>query len=76
MIKLCRYLGNGLLALGAVLIVSGMIGIYLENGFDAVAEVMSPFNVWQYIAVLITLSPGLFFLWLSKWLRNRNLTSD
>lgn len=60
-----------LLIAGFLVICAGLTGIFLKEGFAGLQEVMSPFNVLQWLAVLITLAPGMFFIWLSDWLAKR-----
>jgi len=63
--KLLKISGVILLVIGSILIVIGYIGILLKDGFGELREVMSPFNLSNFIAVIITLSPAaiLYFLW-------------
>lgn len=68
MSAVAKVIGYVLLAGGLALIAMGLIGIYMDRGFTGLQEVLSPFNVWQWAATLITLAPGLFFLWLADWL--------
>ena len=60
-----RILGYVLLIAGALFIAIGLLATWYYEGFSKLQEVMSPFNVWQYIASVITLAPGMFFIWLS-----------
>ena len=47
-----------------LLILAGAIGVWMKGGLTAVQDVFSPFNVCNFIAVLITLAPGYLAL---KW---------
>lgn len=71
MVRASKIFGYILLYAGIALVALGLFGIYQEEGFSGIQRVMSPFNVWQYIAIAITLVPGMFFLWLSTWLHER-----
>ena len=47
------------LAAAVLLILAGIVGTWMKGGFSAVQELMSPFNITNYIAIVITLAPGL-----------------
>ena len=61
------------LALGFLLVVVGIFGTWMSGGFPAVLEVMSPFNVMNYITMFVMLSPAIFALSWSDKLRARRL---
>jgi len=54
------------LSLSGIIIAIGLLRIFVEDGFWAMANVMSPLNVWNYLAVLITISPGIGALLLAE----------
>lgn len=58
-------------AISAGIVLFGLVGIYLRDGFSGVQEVMSPFNVVNSLLVLLLISPGLGALALSERLRRR-----
>ena len=43
----------------ALLILAGIVGTWMKGGFSAVQELMSPFNIVNYVAIVVTLAPGL-----------------
>jgi len=45
--------------LGGIAILIGIAGTWMKGGFSAVRELMSPFNVSNWIVTVITLAPGL-----------------
>jgi len=45
--------------LAALAIVAGIAGVWMKDGFGAVQELMSPFNMLNWIVMLITLAPGI-----------------
>jgi len=47
------------LAAAVLLILTGIVGTWMKGGFSAVQELMSPFNIMNYIAIVITLAPGI-----------------
>lgn len=50
--------GHVWITLGAIAIVIGMAGVWIYDGFFAMLHLMSPFNVLNWLAMLITLAPG------------------
>ena len=40
--------------------------ILFTQGFSKLAEIISPWNIWNVLAVGIALAPGLFLLWLAQ----------
>jgi hypothetical protein len=52
-----------------ILIFIGILGIWLKGGFSAVQELLSPFNVINWIVTMITLSPGIGALLLVEKLK-------
>ena len=54
-------------SLAALAIVAGIIGIWMTEGFGAVQDTFSPFNVWNWLATAIILSPAIgAFAWADK----------
>jgi hypothetical protein len=47
------------LTAAVLLILAGIVGTWLKGGFAAVQELLSPFNVINWIVTIITLAPGL-----------------
>jgi hypothetical protein len=52
------WLGNGLIGLAVLAIATGVIYGWYVYGFSWVRETLSPFNVWNVIATVIVLAPG------------------
>jgi len=48
-----------------ILVLVGFIGIWWNAGFSAAASTFAPWNLWNLLAVLLSLSPGLLFLWIA-----------
>jgi len=42
------------------------------QGFGELQRTMSPFNLWNFFAVIFTFAPGLFFKWLGEKLIENN----
>lgn len=53
--------------LGVIAILIGIAGTWMKGGFSAVQELMSPFNVVNWVVMVITLAPGLGAL---AWAKN------
>jgi hypothetical protein len=58
MANLIRGTGYVLLIGGALFIVAVLAGYYMQWGSSGLADVLSPFNVWNLIAVTVTFAPG------------------
>ena len=66
-IAVLKWFGFGWIALGCIAIIMGIVGTWMNGGFAAVQELMSPLNFQNSAAVLITLAPGLGALyWADK----------
>lgn len=72
--KILKVLGFTWLILAAILILIGIIGVWRAGGFGAVQDLLSPFNVANYIATAITLAPGMALLAVSDKLERKALT--
>ena len=58
----------------ATLILLGYASIWWFEGFGKLQEVLNPFNVWNVIAVILTLAPGFGLLKLGERIRDRQPT--
>ena len=67
----CKVFGYIWLILASLLILSGIIGVWMKEGFSGVQELLSPFNIVNWIVTLITLAPGLVLLKLAEKLKNK-----
>ena len=53
--------------LGMIAIVIGIVGTWMKGGFSAVQDLLSPFNVANWVVTVITRAPGLSALaWAGK----------
>ena len=43
----------------SLLILVGIVGTWMKGGFSAVQDLMSPFNIVNYVAIVVTLALGL-----------------
>ncbi len=51
--------GYAWLTVAALLILAGIFGTWMKGGFSAVQELISPFNIVNYVAIVVTLAPGI-----------------
>jgi len=66
-IALLKVFGYIWLSAAVLLILAGIAGTWMKGGFSAVQELLSPFNVVNWIVTVITLAPGLGALvWAEK----------
>ena len=68
---LSKVLGYIWLVLGGLLILVGTIGVWMKNGFAGVQELLSPFNVTNWIVMAVTLAPGIGLLMLAGKLQSK-----
>jgi hypothetical protein len=65
----CKVLGYVWLVLAGLLISVGIVGVWMKEGFPGVQDLLSPFNVTNYVLTIITLAPGIGLLILSDKLQ-------
>jgi len=66
-----KILGYIWLVLSGLLILAGIIGVWMKEGFGGAQELLSPFNLANWFVTFITLAPGIGLLMLSDKLKNR-----
>ena len=66
-----KILGYIWLILACLLIAAGVIGVWMKEGFSGVQELLSPFNVVNWLVTMATLLPGIGLLMLAKRLEDR-----
>lgn len=66
-----RILGNLWLYSAALIICIGAVGVWYADSFLAMTELFSPFNVFNFIAVVITVAPAYGLLTLADKLDQR-----
>ena len=64
--KILYYFGYVLAVLGVFLIGFGLITTWYYQGFAKVQEILNPFNIVSYVSIVLTLAPGIFFMWLGN----------
>ena len=66
-----KIFGYTWLVLAGLVITAGIIGVWIKEGFSGVQNLLSPFNVINYIVTLVTLAPGLGAIILAKKLEEK-----
>ena len=65
--KIIGVVGKVYLFLASLFIIVNLVFIFLNEGFGKIQEIMSPFNLPNFILTMITLSPGLgLMMWSDK----------
>ena len=65
--KVIGVLGKIYLVLASLFIIVNLVFIFLNEGFGKIQEILSPFNVANFILTIITLAPGLgLMMWSDK----------
>jgi hypothetical protein len=65
--KIIGVIGKVYLFLASLFIIVNLVFIFLNEGFGKIQEIMSPFNLSNFILTMITLSPGLgLMMWSDK----------
>ena len=66
-----KIIGRIWLTLASIIILLGVYGVWHKEGFSAVQELMSPFNVLNYVAIVTTIAPGVGALMWSDKLKSK-----
>lgn len=72
MVKTIRIAGNILLCAGALLILVGSATVLVTKGIGAFMELFNPFNITNFIAMLIVLAPGIVLRILAENIENKH----
>ena len=66
-IKILQGFGYVWLILAGILIFMGIIGVWIKSGFSGVQAILSPFNIINWLVMVITLAPGIgALMWAEK----------
>lgn len=66
-----RWLGYFLLGIAFIFIVIGIIGTWMKGGFSAVQELLSPYNIFNFIITALTIAPGALLISYSENLQKK-----
>lgn len=75
-ITLLKGFGYVWLTLAGLLILAGIAGTWMKGGLAAVQELLSPFNIVNWIVTLITLAPGLGAVAWADKLKIKSMLTD
>lgn len=75
MVNALKVFGYIWLTVAGFIILSGMVSIWMESGFSAVQELMSPYNITAWLIRIIILASGIATLmWSQKLQDSREVT--
>lgn len=60
------------LSCAVLLILAGIAGTWMKGGFSAVQDLLSPFNVVNWVLTVVTIAPGLGALAWAEKLKTKN----
>jgi len=73
-VKALRAFGYVWLVLAGLLILVGIVGVWMKEGFGGVQTLLSPFNIANWFVTVLTLAPGIAALmWADKIEARRRL---
>jgi len=75
MSKVLDWIGNIWLILACVIILVGYTAIAITQGWGKLQDILSPFNIWNWLAVVITLLPGVAFKMWAKHIMKDKITN-
>ena len=70
-ITTCKVLGYIWIIVALLFIFTGIVGVWMDEGFSGVQQLLSPFNIANWIVTVITLAPGMGLLMLSRKLQDK-----
>jgi hypothetical protein len=66
-IKILRVFGYVWIVLASIFILIGISGVWMKSGFSGVQELLSPFNIANWLVTAATLAPGIgALMWADK----------
>ena len=74
LIKSLKIFSTVWLVLATLFILFGLVSVWYYEGFSKLQEIMSPFNIINFVMILITLSPGLGAKFLAENLEKNRLS--
>jgi len=73
-IRVLRGVGYVWLVLAVLVILAGIVGVWIKEGFGGVQGLLSPFNIANWLVTVVTLAPGIGALaWADKLEARRRL---
>ena len=74
--KVIGVIGKVYLFLASLFIIVNLVFIFLNEGFGKIQEIMSPFNLPNFILTIITLAPGLGLMMWSEKIKNKHIATN
>jgi hypothetical protein len=75
-IRILDWFGNIWLILACIFIIVGYIAIVIFRGWSKLWNIISPLDIWNFLAVVITLTPGIGLKILANRLRKSKTATD
>ncbi len=66
-----RIIGVTLLVVAGLVIVTGHVLVWVNEGFGAMTDLLSPHNITNTLSMLALLAPGFVLIWLSDRMARR-----
>ena len=76
MVRVLRIFAKVWAVLVAAIVLIGYIGILVNEGFGRLQQVMSPFNIVNYVVILLALSPAIGAWVLADKLEKKSSSSN
>ncbi len=76
LIRVLRGFATVWFVLAGLFIFANLLLVWYYEGFSRVQEILSPFNVWNFIAVMITMAPGLGAYFLADYFERRKVKEN
>jgi hypothetical protein len=70
--KVLKLLGYVYLFLAIAFILMNLYVVWVNEGFSVVQEILSPFNITNWVVTILTIAPGYLLLIISNWVGNRS----
>ena len=68
-----KVIGYIWLILAGILILMRIAGVWMKEGFSGVQDLLSPFNIINWLVTIATLAPGIGLLMLSEKLQSKQI---
>lgn len=71
LVKIVRLLAGSWLALAGIVFLLRFAATWYSEGFGALQELLSPYNVRNFVAIIIIFAPGVALFWLAEAIEGR-----
>lgn len=76
LIKSLKIFSIAWVIIAGIFVAVNLISIWYFQGFEKLQEIMSPFNVVNYVAMLATFSPAIGAHFLVEYLKNKKYNKE